>query len=189
MLHVGHYLPFSDYSIHHESFLSMAPRLCWLLLASLLLFHSLGIISLSLTTHLQQAKSLSSQLRLKHANDLFGVTDVLLFIKSTRNCLLLLTLSTRPESHWVLLAPSEYSIHQESFVSPPWRIQQSRMKFCYADFLLNIPSPRNHLFFAHGQCPFLHPAGSFFFPYHLLSLILKLEAYLFSFSLELGQKS
>ena len=45
--HVGYCLHSSGYCVHQESFFSMAPRSCWLLLASLLLFHPSGIISFS----------------------------------------------------------------------------------------------------------------------------------------------
>ena len=65
-------------------------------------------------------------------------------------------------------------------------INTVKMIFWDADFLINFPSPRNHHFLLHRQCPFLHPAGSFFFPYHILSVVCELEIYLLSLSLEPG---
>ena len=58
-------------------------------------------------------------------------------------------------------SPSAYSIHQESSRSPSRRLQ---------------------------HFSFLHPAGSFSFPYHPLSLILELETHPSSLSLAHGQK-
>ena len=61
-------------------------------------------------------------------------------------------------------------------------LKRVRMILGDAGFLLNFPSPRNHPLF------FLHPAISFFLPYHPLSLVLELESHFLSLSLEFGQK-
>ena len=66
--------------------------------------------------------------------------------------------------------PSDYSIHQESFLSFHGVFNRVRVIFTF-------PSPRNKLLLLHGHFSFLHPAGSFSFPYHPLSLILALETH------------
>ena len=100
------------------------------------------------------------------------VTGTLLTILTTRNylSLLLLILSTQPESHWVLLA-SLWIFHSPGIFSFYSMLCSTRsVWYCVMlAFFLNFSSPRHHLFVLHGQCHFLHPAGiwaenSYFIP-------------------------
>ena len=94
---------------------------------------------------------------------------------------------SEPQPDSASYPPSDYSIHQKSFLSPPWHIQHSQDDILWRWLPFTFSSSRNHHFLLHGQSPFLHPAGSFFFPYHLLSLVCGLDTYLLSLSLELDR--
>ena len=152
--------------------MSIAPRSCRLLLASLLLFHPSGIVSP--TSQLQKARVLlgvagfpltipsnRSHLCLLHEalsweRIMFGINDAHLTISSTRNNLL-------------------YGVFKRVMIT-----------LGVVGLLQTIPSTRN-LFFPSMACS-TGSAGGFSFPYHPLSLVLELETHLFSLSLAHGQK-
>ena len=125
----------------------MAPRPCWLLLASLLLFHPSGIISFSCNA-------------LNWPRIIFGVTSVLLTIPSTRNhiFLILLILSTRSIPLGVVSLPPTIPSTRNLFFLPHGTSNGIRIIFCDADFLFNFSSPSNHLFLLHAS---IQQASSF----------------------------
>ena len=122
---------------------------------------------------------------------MFGVTGVLLTIPSSRHCrsLLLLILSTRPESHWVLLA-SLWLFH------PPGIFSFSYMAYStgsgwYFEALTSfkIFHPKESSLSFTWTMPF--PLSSRQLLFHLTYLITGSwsDDLSFTFSLELGQKS
>ena len=103
-------------------------------------------------------------------------SGTLLTIPSTRNHLplLLIIFSTQPESHWVFLA-SLRVFHKPGFFLLHVVFNRARMLFCDADFLQKFHPQGIFFFVLNGQCHFLRPVGSFFLPYHILSLVCELK--------------
>ena len=179
----------------------MAPISCRLLL------HPSGIVSP--TVQLQQARFLlgvaglpltipsnRNHLCLLHealswARIMFGVNDAHLTKSSTRNNHHLLygvfnrAMITLGVVGLLLTIPSTRNLFFPSMVCSTgsgsyWTLLTSPLIF---------PSPRNLLLLFHGHFCFLHPAGSFSFPYHPLLLVMELETHPSSLSLAHGQKS
>ena len=123
---------------------------------------------------------------LSWARIMFGVTDVHLTFSSSRNY------------HHLLNVVFNRAIITWGVVGLLLTIQSNRNLFftsmaCSTGSgsywkLLTFPPPRNLILLLHGHISFLHPAGSFSFPYHPLSPVLELETHPFCLSLAHGQK-